>query len=100
MDYTYFPGCSLESAHSSYSESVIKVFKHLGSNLIELEDWNCCGATAYMSVKETLSFALSARNLALAEKHGRDIVAPGSSCYTILNKTNRCLQELPEFHEK
>jgi heterodisulfide reductase subunit B2 len=100
MDYTYYPGCSLESAHSSYSDSVKSIFKYLGSNLIELEDWNCCGATAYMSVKETMSFAISARNLALAEKHKRDVVAPCSACSTILNKTNRYLKELPEFHEK
>jgi heterodisulfide reductase subunit B len=100
MDYTYYPGCSLESAHHGYSESVKKVFSHLGCNLIELEDWNCCGATAYMSVKETLSFAISARNLALAETYQRDIVAPCSSCFTILNKTNRYLRELPEFHKK
>lgn len=100
MDYTYYPGCSLESAHSSYSDSVKSVFKYLGSNLIELEDWNCCGATAYMSVKETMSFAISARNLALAEKHDRDVVAPCSACFTILSKTNRYLKELPEFHEK
>lgn len=100
MDYTYYPGCSLESAHSSYGESVKKVFKHLDSNLIELEDWNCCGATAYMAVKETLSFAISARNLALAEKHNRDVVAPCSACYTVLSKTNRYLQELPDFHGK
>jgi heterodisulfide reductase subunit B2 len=100
MDYTYYPGCSLESAHSSYSDSVKSIFKYLGSNLIELEDWNCCGATAYMSVKETMSFAISARNLALAEKHKRDVVAPCSACFTILNKTNRYLKELPEFHEK
>jgi heterodisulfide reductase subunit B len=98
MDYTYYPGCSLESAHKSYSDSVILVFKKLDSNLIELEDWNCCGATAYMSVKETMSFAISSRNLALAEKHDRDLVAPCSSCYTILNKTNRYLKELPDFH--
>ncbi|MBM4157978.1 MAG: disulfide reductase [Ignavibacteria bacterium] len=99
MDYTYYPGCSLESAHSSYSDSVKKVFNHLDCNLIELEDWNCCGATAYMSVKETVGFAISARNLALAEKHKRDLVAPCSSCYTILAKTNRYLKELPEFHQ-
>jgi len=73
MDYTYYPGCSLESAHSSYNDSVKKVFSHLECNLVELEDWNCCGATSYMSVKETVGFAISARNLALAEKHKRDI---------------------------
>lgn len=53
-----------------------------------------------MAVKETLSFAISARNLALAEKHNRDVVAPCSACYTVLSKTNRYLQELPDFHGK
>lgn len=99
MDYTYFPGCSLESAHSSYSDSVKKVFSHLDCNLLELEDWNCCGATAYMSVKEIVGFAISARNLALAEKYDRDLVAPCSSCFTILAKTHRYMKELPELHE-
>lgn len=100
MDYTYYPGCSLESAHRSYSESLLKVFKHLDCNLIELEDWNCCGATSYMGVKETLSFAISARNLALAEKSNRDVIAPCSACYTVLSKTNRYLKQLPDFHDK
>lgn len=100
MDYTYYPGCSLESAHKSYGDSVKKVFSHLGCNLIELEDWNCCGATMYMSVKETVGFAISARNLALAEKYNRDVVAPCSACFTVLSKTNRYLKELPDLHSK
>jgi heterodisulfide reductase subunit B len=100
MEYTYYPGCSLESAHSSYNDSMKKVFNHLDCKLHELEDWNCCGATAYMSVKEVVGFAISARNLALAEKHKRDLVAPCSSCYTILAKTHRYMKELPELQER
>lgn len=100
MEYTYYPGCSLESAHSSYNDSMKKVFSHLDCKLFELEDWNCCGATAYMSVKEVVGFAISARNLAIAEKHKRDLVAPCSSCFTILAKTHRYMKELPELQEK
>lgn len=100
MDYSYFPGCSLESAHSSYNDSMKKVFSHLDCNLHELEDWNCCGATAYMSVKEVVGFAISARNLAIAEKQKWDLVAPCSSCYTILAKTHRYMKELPELKER
>jgi heterodisulfide reductase subunit B len=87
-------------AHSSqpYDQSTRAVFDRLGLGLHELEDWNCCGATVYMSVKETVSFAISARNLALAEPLGRDIVAPCSACYLVLNKTNRFLRELPELN--
>lgn len=100
MEYTYYPGCSLEASAKNYDESVRFVFKSLGQELKDLEDWNCCGATYYMSTKETISLVISARNLALAEKHGRDIVAPCSSCYTILYKTNHILKNNPIMKAK
>ena len=98
MQYAYYPGCSLEKTQRGYDESVREVFKKLGQELIEIDDWNCCGATIYMSVKETVSLAVSARNLALAEKMGLDILAPCSSCFTVLSKTNRILNQVPEMH--
>jgi heterodisulfide reductase subunit B len=101
MEYIYYPGCSLESAGKPYDESLRAVFRALGMGLRELEDWNCCGATMYMSVDEALSMAISARNLALAEQAGfRDLIAPCSACYTVLLKTNRFLQESPELRAK
>lgn len=99
MKYSYYPGCSLHAAARSYDKSMLAVFKKLGVELAELEDWNCCGATAYMSVKETVAFAISARNLALAEKTGDDLLAPCSACFAVLNKTRKFLTELPELRE-
>lgn len=93
MKYTYYPGCSLEASARAYDESMRYVFGALGQELVELEDWNCCGATSYFSVKETISLVVSARNLALAERLGHDIVAPCSSCYLVLYKTNSILKE-------
>lgn len=92
MDYTYYPGCSQEVSHKAYDISARNVGKAVGANLIELEDWNCCGATNYMSVRELRSFAISARNLALAEKHKRDLVTICSACYTTLNKTHKYME--------
>ncbi len=101
MEYIYYPGCSLESAGKPYDESLRAVFRALGIGLRELEDWNCCGATMYMSVDEALSMAISTRNLALAEQAGfRDLIAPCSACYTVLLKTNRFLRESPELRSK
>ena len=100
MKYTYYPGCSLEASAKNYDESVRFVFKSLGQELVDLEDWNCCGATYYMSTKETISMVISARNLALAEKQGHDIIAPCSSCYTILYKTNHILKNNPIMKAK
>jgi heterodisulfide reductase subunit B len=93
MRYLYYPGCSLESSAIAYDVSTRWVFSTLGCELTEIEDWNCCGATMYMSTKETISVVVSARNLALAERMGGDIVAPCSSCYVVLRKTNKLLKE-------
>jgi heterodisulfide reductase subunit B len=90
----------LQATAVAYDISTCIVSKELGIELEELKDWNCCGATAYMSVKELLSFTISARNLALAEKTGHDIVAPCSACFTVLNKTNHYLAEFPKLKEK
>ncbi len=99
MRYAYYPGCSLEKTQRGYDESVREVFKALGQELVEIDDWNCCGATMYMSVMETVSVAVSSRNLALAEKMGLDILAPCSSCFTVLSKTNRILSQIPGMKE-
>ncbi|MEW6051669.1 MAG: heterodisulfide reductase-related iron-sulfur binding cluster [Candidatus Zixiibacteriota bacterium] len=99
-DYAYYPGCSLEHTSSPYDMSVREVFKALDIGLREIEDWNCCSATMYMSVKKTVAQAISARNLAIAEKMGTDICAPCSSCYTILRKTNRELNWDPAKRDK
>jgi heterodisulfide reductase subunit B len=101
MEYLYYPGCSLQSSAKAYDESLRAVFRGLGVQLTELEDWNCCGATIYMSVNETTSLAISARNLALAAQQGNhDLIAPCSACYTVLLKTNRFLRDGPELKEK
>ena len=97
MKYSYYPGCSLHSAHKGYDMSCRAVSKLLGCELVELDDWNCCGATIYMSIKRTTALAIAARNLALAEKEGMEIVTPCSSCYTILNKAHRYLSSNPEL---
>ncbi len=94
MKFTYFPGCSLQGLGRAYDESLQPVFRALGIELTELEDWNCCGATAYMAVDEAKAFVLAARNLALAEKNGgHAVLAPCSACYLVLNKAKHAMAE-------
>jgi heterodisulfide reductase subunit B len=105
MSYLYYPGCSLKSTGRSYEESMLAVFDALNLPIKELEDWNCCGATAYMSISELKAFALCARNFALAEKAAEgaapvDLVAPCAACYLGLNKAYRYLEEYPEIRAK
>jgi heterodisulfide reductase subunit B len=97
MRYTYYPGCSLHATGVAYDKSMRAVCTKLGIELVELDDWNCCGATAYMSVRKTVAYAISARNLALAARAGDDVVAPCSACYYVLNRTREALAKQPDL---
>lgn len=91
--YAYYPGCSLIATNKAYDISTRNTARVLGIELIELEDWNCCGATAYTAIREKRSFVLSARNLALAEKTGRQLITACAGCYLSLHKTNKYMAE-------
>jgi heterodisulfide reductase subunit B len=95
MKYSYFPGCSAEATASPLGLSVLPVAKELGMDLIELEDWNCCGSSPYGSVDKLEAACIAARNLALAEKTGLDLVTPCSNCYVVLAGANDNLKEYP-----
>jgi heterodisulfide reductase subunit B len=97
--YALFPGCSLEKLGMGYHHSVIETSRVLGIELKELEDWNCCGSTAYFHVDELLAYTFCARNLAIAEKDNLDVVAPCAACYKNLYFTNEDLQNDPDLAE-
>jgi heterodisulfide reductase subunit B len=100
MKYVYYPGCSLKSSGRPYEDSLLEVLRAAGLDVEELAGWNCCGATAYMSVDESDAMALAGRNLALAEK-GRpkgkgeviDMIAPCSACYLVLMKAKKQIED-------
>jgi heterodisulfide reductase subunit B len=83
MEIAYYPGCSLHASSELYDIQCKLVFGKLGLELREIEDWNCCGATAASKTNEFLSVALPARNLGIADATGlSEIVIPCSSCYS------------------
>jgi heterodisulfide reductase subunit B2 len=100
MKYLYYPGCSAEATGKAYDMSSRAMMEKLGVELVELDDWNCCGATSYFSVRELDSFAIAARNLAIAQEMGDDeLCVICNACYTTLAKTNRYMKEDPHVFE-
>jgi heterodisulfide reductase subunit B2 len=85
--YGYYPGCSLLSSAKEYDRSVRMAFAHLGMDLVELEDWSCCGAVHADLQRGEAAWVLPGRNLALAEAQGLTaIVTPCSGCYRNLRR--------------
>jgi len=84
--YSFYPGCSSQTKASSsnYLTSTQSMVKLLDIQLNEIPDWNCCGASiGYAGGGELPRVALSARNIALSEKHnpGQEIVATCAACW-------------------
>jgi heterodisulfide reductase subunit B2 len=91
LRYAYYPGCSLGSSAKEYDRSLRAVFAALGVELIEIDHWNCCGATP-SGIDELLAYSLAARNLAWAEERGLDVVAPCSECFKNLHKAAKAMK--------
>ncbi|MGE5396154.1 MAG: CoB--CoM heterodisulfide reductase iron-sulfur subunit B family protein [Chitinophagales bacterium] len=81
MRLAYYPGCSADSTAIEFRISTQRTAALLGIDLWEIPDWNCCGASSAHAVDRLLAVALPARNLAMAEKEGLDILAPCAACY-------------------
>ncbi len=81
MEFGYYPGCSLHSTGKEFDASVRAVLGSLSVDLRELQDWNCCGASSAHSLSESLAVSLPARNLAIAQQVGLDVVMPCAACF-------------------
>ena len=83
MQLAYYPGCSLQQSSALYDVQSRRIFSELGTELIEIEDWNCCGATSAGKVDDFMATAMPARNIGIAERDGfSEMVIPCSACYS------------------
>lgn len=82
MEFSYYPGCTSHSTAWEFNESTLAVFSALGHELKEIEDWNCCGGASARVVDRFLSLGLPARNLLIANKAGRTLIAPCAGCFS------------------
>lgn len=97
----YYPGCSLHGSGCELALSIRAVSDAAGVQLVEIEDWNCCGATAAHSLNHDLAVALPYRVLALAEAQGMtEVLAPCAACFSRLKGTNVRLNRSPDLAAK
>ncbi|MCX5902320.1 MAG: CoB--CoM heterodisulfide reductase iron-sulfur subunit B family protein [Proteobacteria bacterium] len=83
MDYGYYPGCSLKSTAKEYDSTVRQLCLSFGINLIEIDDWVCCGSSPVHALSEEISLALPLKNLSQAEGQGlKNILSPCPSCHS------------------
>jgi heterodisulfide reductase subunit B2 len=102
MRYHYYPGCSLEGTALEYDRSTRAVLAALGVELMEIEDWSCCGASAAEATSGLLALVLPARNLAIAERQpdSMDVLVPCSACYLNLRNAQEKTRTEPSLAAK
>jgi heterodisulfide reductase subunit B len=100
MKYAYYPGCSASGTSKECEESLQATLRHLGVQMTELDDWNCCGAAMATGTSYLMSIALPARNLALAERAESDLVTGCSRCYMNLIRAMHYTKNDAALHEK
>ena len=93
MKFSYFPGCTIHSTSVEYGLSTDAVFKTLDVELVEIEDWNCCGAAATHNINHLLSLCLPARNIAIAQStQAGPLVIPCAGCFNMLKRAEHVLK--------
>ena len=99
QEYLMFLGCAIPYRVSAYEISARKVLKKLGVKIVEMPEFNCCGLPLDPISHETM-LILAARNLAMAEQKGLDIVALCPGCAGTLKKVNKMLKEDKALREE
>ncbi len=89
----YYPGCSLEATARDYAESLAAVAELMGVELVEVPDWNCCGASAGHSLDHRAALNLADRILALAAAGPQPLVVPCALCFNRLKSAQHELSQ-------
>jgi heterodisulfide reductase subunit B len=100
MDIPYYPGCTLNTKGKGFDNSARASARELGLELVELAEWNCCGATFPLLVDNMLDLAGPARVLISARQAGPRLAVACSTCYNVLKRTNRVIRDNEDSREK
>jgi heterodisulfide reductase subunit B len=96
MKFALFHGCNIPARVAQYAHATQALCARLGIELVEVTAFNCCG----YPVRNTdhRAYVLSAaRNLALAEKAGLDMLVMCKCCYGSLKKAEHFLKQDPDL---
>lgn len=99
MKYAFFLGCTVPVRNLNYELSARLVARKLGLDLVEVDDFQCCGFPL-KSVNFFDSLVIAARNLALAEKAGLPVCTLCSACGGSLSEANHLLHRNSELRNQ
>mgnify|MGYP001829054968 FL=1 len=100
MKVPYFPGCTLNTTGKGFDNAVRASTAAVGLELVELPEWNCCGATYPLIIDNMLELAAPAHVLVAAHDEGSMVTTACTTCYNVLKRTNRFIRDHPEERDR
>jgi len=90
MKYGIFLGCNIPYHLPNYCVSTLSMLDSLGVKWEDVKEFGCCGYP-FMWVDEESFLLLSARNLAIAEERGLDMLVLCDCCFGALKRAEYLL---------
>jgi len=99
--YSFFRGCFIPVRLPHVEKVATTILPELGVELIPVEGFACCPEPIGFTMNHPLTgLAVSARNIALAEEQGRDILTLCNGCTYTLKQANETLKADPELRDR
>ena len=96
MKLHYYPGCTLKEKATNLDDSTREAMKVLDYELVEPENWTCCGAEFPLTEEKIIGLTAPARILRQVEIEGSDkVVTTCAFCFNVLKRTNEALLRDP-----
>lgn len=99
MKFTLFLGCNIPARVQQYERSARAVLDKLGINVADNKEYKCCGNPIRNTDNRTF-LLMAARNLALAEKQGMDMMVLCKCCFGSLKKAAHVMAHNPSIQEE
>jgi heterodisulfide reductase subunit B len=95
VKYSYYPGNVARQSSREVEDTIQPLCHSLGIELVEIIGYNSDGGNIIKQGNKDLQLALNARNIALAEKNGHDIITACASAQGILHESLDTFQKDP-----
>ncbi len=100
-EYTLFLGCIIPARFPFMEKSTRLVLSNLGCILHDLEGATCCPTKSIIKpLGDFAWYITAARNLAVAEKAGHDLLVPCNGCYSTLKSVEVELKVNPHLRQQ